>query len=121
MAVRMFRYRPICNIDFLVYSISSGRNSSFDDSDSMPTNVADILVVSHGGYIKEMVKYFVETLDCKIPGVKGHAFKVCPNCSLSKFTISLDEKTEEPTLTCITIHDKDHLIDLDLPLAKGLF
>lgn len=102
-----------------ISSISSGRNSSFDDTDGLPTTLADILVVSHGGFIKETMKYFVDTLGCKIPGMKGHALKVCPNCSISKFTITLDEDSLKPSLTCITIHDKDHLVGLDAPNAKG--
>lgn len=102
-----------------ISSISSGRNNSFDDMDGMSTTPVDILVVSHGGFIKETMKYFVDTLECKIPGMKGHALKVCPNCSISKFTITLDEDTYKPSLTCITIHDKDHLAGLDEPDSKG--
>ena len=104
-----------------ISSISSGRNSSFDEVDGLPTTAADVLVVSHGGFIKECVRYFVEILDCKIPGMKGHAMKVCPNCSISKFTITLDESSEKPSVTCITIHDKDHLIGLEMPEAKGAY
>lgn len=102
-----------------ISSISSGRNSSFDDTDGSPTTTADILVVSHGGYIKETMRYFVESLDCKIPGMKGHALKVCPNCSVSRFTISLEVESDKPSLTCIYIHDKDHLVGLDTPDTKG--
>lgn len=104
-----------------ISSISSGRNSSFDDLDGLPTTVADVLVVSHGGFIKECMRYFVETLDCKIPGMKGHALKVCPNCSISKFTITLDDSTEKPEITCVTVHDKDHLVGLEVPEAKGAY
>lgn len=104
-----------------ISSISSGRNSSFDEMDGLPTTAADVLVVSHGGFIKECVRYFVENLDCKIPGMKGHAFKVCPNCSISKFTVTIDESSEKPTICCITIHDKDHLVGLEMPEAKGAY
>ncbi|XP_052807548.1 uncharacterized protein LOC128236610 [Mya arenaria] len=104
-----------------ISSISSGRNSSFDDLEGLPLTVADILIVSHGGFIKECLRYFVDSLDCKIPGVKGHALKVCPNCSVSKFNITIDESTGHPSVTCILIHDKDHLIDLNLPPAKGTY
>lgn len=103
-----------------ISSISSGRNSSFDEHD-IPVNAADILVVSHGGFIKECLQYFVETLDCTIPGMKGHALKVCPNCSVSKFNISVDETTGRPSLTCVTIHDKDHLIGFDMAPTKAAF
>ena len=102
-------------------SISSGRNSSFDEFDSLHMSSADILVVSHGGFIKQAIFYFVETLNCKIPGNKSVAFKVCPNCSLSKFSIQVDDLTGKATLTCATLHDKDHLIGLEMPEAEGAY
>ena len=102
-------------------SISSGRNSSFDEFDSVHISSADILVVSHGGFIKQAIYYFVETLNCKIPGNKSVAFKVCPNCSMSKFSVQVDELTGKASLTCVTLHDKDHLIGLELPEAEGAY
>ena len=104
-----------------ISSISSGRNSSFDEFDSIHMNTPNILIVSHGGFIKESIRYFVETLNCKITGNKSLAFKVCPNCSISKFSVQLDEFTEKPSLTCITLHDKDHLIGLEMPEAEGQY
>lgn len=102
-----------------ISSISSGRNSSFDDTDGLPSSLADILVVSHGGFIKETLRYFVDSLDCKIPGEKSLAMKVCPNCSISRFIVSLDEDTSKSSLTCVTLHDKDHLSGLEISSAKG--
>lgn len=104
-----------------ISSISSGRNSSFDEFDSIHVNTPDILVISHGGFVKETIRYFVETLNCKITGNKSLAFKVCPNCSLSKFLVQIDEFTGKPSLTCITLHDKDHLIGLEMPEAEGQY
>lgn len=103
-----------------ISSISSGRNSSFDEFDSLHVSTPEILVVSHGGFVKESIRYFVETLNCKITG-KSLAFKVCPNCSLSKFTVQLDDFTGKPSLTCVTLHDKDHLIGLEMPDAEGCY
>ncbi|XP_069138546.1 uncharacterized protein [Argopecten irradians] len=97
-----------------VSSISSGRNSSFDDMDGLPPTVADVLIVSHGGFIKEMIRYFVENLGCKIPGGKSHALKVCANCSLSKFTVTVHNISESPTVSCISINEKDHLREVDV-------
>ena len=102
-------------------SVSSGRNSSFDDGDSLPVLIADVLVVSHGGFLKEMIKHFMEDLGCKIPGGKGHALRVSPNTGISKFTVTLSEGEEKPRLTCLSIHDKDHLLNKNLePLVPVL-
>ncbi|KAK3580673.1 hypothetical protein CHS0354_017951 [Potamilus streckersoni] len=102
-----------------VSSISSGRNSSFDDGESFPLTVADILVVSHGGFMKELIHYFVEKLGCKLPGGKCNYLQVCPNASISKFNINLDEFTGRPSLTCLIIHNKDHLAGLGVGEAEG--
>ena len=93
-------------------SVSSGRNSSFDDADVVPSMAGEVLVVSHGGLIKEMMKHFIEDLSCKVPGGKGHAMRVCPNTGVSRFTVTLGEADLRPTVTCLLIHDKDHLRSL---------
>ncbi|KAJ8315691.1 hypothetical protein KUTeg_007841 [Tegillarca granosa] len=95
-----------------VSSISSGRNSSFDDVDGVPPTIADVLVVTHGGLLKELIRHFVEDLDCKIQN-KNHALKICPNCSISKFFVTLQDVSDTPDINCILLHDRDHLLDLD--------
>lgn len=95
-----------------VSSISSGRNSSFDDVDGLPPTIADVLVVTHGGLLKELIRYFVEDLDCKIQN-KSHALKICPNCSISKFFVTLQDVSDTPDINCILLHDRDHLLDID--------
>lgn len=97
-----------------VSSISSGRNSSFDDADGLPPTMADVLIVSHGGYIKEMIRHFVDNLGCKIPGGKNHALKVCANCSLSKFTVIVHSLNESPTVSCVSFNERDHLRDVEV-------
>lgn len=95
-------------------SISSGRNSSFDEGDAPPLLLADVLAVSHGGLIKEMIIYFVEELGCKILGTRT-GYLISPfNTAISKFTITVGEDSTPPRITCITINDKDHLIEPDV-------
>ena len=105
-------------------SVSSGRNSSFDEADLIPPLAADVLVVSHGGFIKLLLTHFIEDLNCKVPGGKGHALRVCPNTGVSRFMVTLDlrggamPQGEEPgvSLTCLVINDKEHLKSLGPPL-----
>ncbi|XP_076444608.1 uncharacterized protein LOC143282745 [Babylonia areolata] len=96
-----------------ISSVSSGRNSSFDDADIVPSVTGDVLIATHGGFIKEMVSYFIEDLNCKIPGGKGHALRVCPNTGVSRFMVTLNEGERQPTVTCLLIHDKEHLKSLE--------
>lgn len=99
-------------------SVSSGRNSSFDDADIVPVVAGEVLVVSHGGLIKELMKHFIEDFNCKVPGGKGHAMRVCPNTGVSRFMVTLSELDWQPTVTCLLIHDKDHLKSLQEPLPE---
>ncbi|XP_041354977.1 fructose-2,6-bisphosphatase TIGAR-like [Gigantopelta aegis] len=102
-----------------VSSVSSGRNSSFDDTDGTPLFIAEVLVVSHGGLLKELIRHMIEDFKCRMPGGKGHALRVGPNASLSKFTITVDEVSDKPIITCLRLHDKDHLLSMDIPDAQG--
>ncbi|ESO89104.1 hypothetical protein LOTGIDRAFT_56344, partial [Lottia gigantea] len=94
-----------------ISSASSGRNNSFDESDNQQC-IADILIVSHGGFLKEFIRHFIEDLHCKIPGGKCYALRVGPNTSMSKFTVSFENGCDKPVVTCLLIHDKDHLRNL---------
>lgn len=102
-----------------ISSISSGRNS-FDDGDVIPPVIANIILVSHGGCLRELVRYFIEELDCKIPGSMGHALRVSPNTGVSKFTVTFSDTDEKPKVTCLLIHDKDHLMDNEYELDTEL-
>ena len=103
-----------------ISSVSSGRNSSFDDGE-IPLLLAEVLVVSHGGLLKELFCHFVDDLGCKIPGGRGYALQVSPNTGLSKFTVSISSGDELPRLTCLSIHDKDHLMYIDMePVGKSV-
>ncbi|KAL8586651.1 hypothetical protein ACOMHN_040159 [Nucella lapillus] len=97
-------------------SVSSGRNSSFDDTDILPAVAGDVLVVTHGGFIKELMSHFIEDLHCKVPGGKGHVLRVCPNTGVSRFMVTLGEGGSPPTVTCLLIHDKEHLKTFQEPL-----
>ncbi|GIY12028.1 fructose-2,6-bisphosphatase TIGAR [Caerostris darwini] len=83
--------------------------SSCDDADSGPTLTANILVVSHGGWLRELFRHFVEDLECSVPGGRKQALRISPNAGLSKFTVSLEEHDGHPKIICLQIHDKQHL------------
>lgn len=80
---------------------------------------ANVLVVSHGGLLREMIRHFVEDLGCAVPGGKGQALRLSPNTGLSKFTVSVDETGEDPEVICLLIHDKDHLVEGQMATVDG--
>ena len=101
-----------------ISSVSSGRNNSFDEGDVVPSLLAEVLIVAHGGLLKELVGYFIDELGCKVPGGKKNALQVSPNTGISKFTITLGSVGELPKMTCLSIHDKDHLMEEAQALEK---
>ena len=88
-------------------SISSGRNS-FDDGELSAPIIADVLLVSHGGLLKEFTSYFMQTLECKIPGGKRLSMQISPNTGISKFIVTLTDGGL-PRVTCSLFHHKEHL------------
>lgn len=88
------------------------------------STISDVLVVSHGGLIKELVKFFVEKLDCEIPGGKGNRLRICHNCSVSKFVVSVprgDDPSLQPKVTCLSINSKEHLQGMGIEFAEGKY
>ncbi len=93
-----------------ISSISSGRNNSFDDGDAPQTPIANVLVVSHGGLLQQIIGHLLDCYQCKIPGGKKFAMQTSPNTGLSRFMITIGNENELPKVICLTIHDRDHLV-----------
>ena len=100
-------------------SISSGRGS-FDETDLMLTASysPDVLLVSHGGLIREMILYFVDELGCQLPGGKEALNRTPYNTSISKFTVDLEDDSKPKSVHCVILNDKDHLIGHDLEVLE---
>lgn len=84
------------------------------DDSNYPDIDAQVLVISHGGPIREMIRYLTEVLGVSMPGGKGAALRPCPNTGFSTFFVSLEDEAGEVTVTCLNLHSKDHLLDFNL-------
>jgi len=73
--------------------------------------MANALMVSHGGAIRQLLHYFVEELVSDFPmGFCRKMALVSPNTGISKFKIFLNEQTKLPEFVqCICLHNVDHL------------
>lgn len=69
---------------------------------------SEILVVSHGALIRELIKYFAYDLKCEMPVSLDMIKQVPNNTALSKFTICVSEN-EPPKVTCHLFNDREHL------------
>jgi len=76
----------------------------------------NVLVVSHAGWIRELIGYFIDELKCN--GVPSNTFNefghppFCANTGISKFDIRLSIEGEQklgPTASCTLFQDISHL------------
>ncbi|XP_075712156.1 fructose-2,6-bisphosphatase TIGAR [Rhinoderma darwinii] len=94
---------------------SSGNQAGFQDYSDAPLD-ANILLVSHGAYMRNWIKYFVEDLHFTFPPdlKKSRELSVSPNTGISHFIISFPPgEINKPDIRCICINRHDHLADLN--------
>lgn len=131
----------------VVQSLGSVSSMDFEDPDDVAAgvhsppshggvSVANVLVVSHGGFISQLLGHFADDFDCRRPGGDAKiSVMVTPNAGLSRFLVTVSPRcsdTNDPTcssgrsvsIQCLTLHDKDHLannVDAEpLPTSEPL-
>ncbi|XP_012725653.2 probable fructose-2,6-bisphosphatase TIGAR A isoform X1 [Fundulus heteroclitus] len=72
------------------------------------------LVVTHGAYMREAVRYFVEELHCSFPSSwdQSHMFSLSPNTGICRFTLRTAKEGSKFVLLgmrCVFIHRADHI------------
>ncbi|KAJ8381767.1 hypothetical protein SKAU_G00025450 [Synaphobranchus kaupii] len=75
---------------------------------------AHALVVSHGAYMRVVVRYLLEDLHCSVPPnvEASQLFSACPNTGICRFVFSLrlaDAGPTPATVRCVFINRKEHL------------
>jgi len=102
----------------------SSRNSSFDKQRSLMKSFlhspykndfsdVDVLVVSHGAVIRELIKYFACDLQTDIGQHFDTIQEIAPNTSITRFEVTYsvhDDSSFSPNLELIDYHSKTHLI-----------
>ncbi|XP_062990471.1 fructose-2,6-bisphosphatase TIGAR [Elgaria multicarinata webbii] len=76
---------------------------------------ANILVVSHGAYMRNWIGYFISDLQCTLPSTlaKTGLSSVSPNTGISQFTVKLKmRENSKPRIHCICLNRDDHLVDI---------
>ncbi|XP_062403421.1 probable fructose-2,6-bisphosphatase TIGAR A isoform X3 [Sardina pilchardus] len=73
-----------------------------------------VLVVTHGAYMRVVVRYMVEDLHCSFhSGVdKSHAYSACPNTGLIRFIFNMkccNESAAPSDLQCLFVNQADHI------------
>ncbi|XP_034261838.2 fructose-2,6-bisphosphatase TIGAR isoform X1 [Pantherophis guttatus] len=78
--------------------------------------VANILVVSHGAYMRNWIGYFISDLQCSLPATltKAELSSVTPNTGISRFIVKLEmrESLLPPQIRCLFLNRSDHLRDM---------
>ncbi|NWR74171.1 TIGAR bisphosphatase, partial [Centropus unirufus] len=73
---------------------------------------ANILVVSHGAYMRNWLGYFVSDLNCTLPTdlTKSQLSSVSPNTGVSHFVVKLENgDLLKPEITCVCLNQDSHL------------
>ncbi|XP_015683652.1 fructose-2,6-bisphosphatase TIGAR [Protobothrops mucrosquamatus] len=74
---------------------------------------ANILVVSHGAYMRNWLGYFVSELRCTLPATltKAELSSLTPNTGISRFLVKLEVREEglQPKIHCLFLNQRDHL------------
>ncbi|XP_048789859.1 fructose-2,6-bisphosphatase TIGAR [Lagopus muta] len=89
--------------------------SSDNDGTSKLLLDANILVVSHGAYMRSWVGYFVSDLKCTLPAdlTKTQLSSVSPNTGVSHFIIKLENRSVlKPEIICVCLNQDSHLVDV---------
>ena len=75
------------------------------------SQLANVLIVSHGGVIRQLLLYFVDDLESEFPSGANRQIRfVSPNTGISKFKIVINEETKLPEFVkCICLHSTEHL------------
>lgn len=75
------------------------------------SHLANVLIVSHGGVIRQLLLYFVDDLESDFPiGANRQLRFVSPNTGISKLKIFINEETKLPEFVkCICLHSTEHL------------
>lgn len=93
----------------------SEAETSSEGSGSSTVLDANILVVSHGAYMRNWIGYFVSDLNCTLPEnlTKSQLSSVSPNTGVSHFIIKLEnENLLKPKITCVCLNQDSHLVDV---------
>ncbi|XP_043943503.1 fructose-2,6-bisphosphatase TIGAR isoform X2 [Protopterus annectens] len=103
----------------------SVQKSHLDDSnissvtqDSDVDLVAQVLVVSHGAYMRTWIKYLVDELHCTFSPdlTKSQIFSGSPNTGISNFIVSLEAENCKPDINCIYINKHEHLETVNIAI-----
>uniref|UniRef100_A0A8D0KPA2 Fructose-2,6-bisphosphatase TIGAR n=1 Tax=Salvator merianae TaxID=96440 RepID=A0A8D0KPA2_SALMN len=93
----------------------SGLESVSDPECVAEVLAANILVVSHGAYMRNWINYFISDCECTLPITfkKTELSCVSPNTGISQFTIKLEMRENiKPKIHCISLNKSDHLDEM---------
>ncbi len=76
-----------------------------------PASSVKILVVSHGGLIKELLCYLAQDRNCRMPNEKYK--QISPNTGVTRIMLKLSSDRKLLGLECLELHAKDHLHGTD--------
>lgn len=87
-----------------------------DEHQNSPQNApVHILVVTHGAYMRVVMRYMVEELHCSFHSDvdKSLIYTLCPNTGIIRyiFNVKCDESPSLFDIQCLLVNKADHITD----------
>lgn len=97
---------------------TTGSDSTLEQHND-DTNKNVVLVVTHGGFIRELIQHLRAEFNCKFPENKDrHPLSISPNTGVCKFSITHPvpgkSSSRRKEAVCTLLHDAQHLTDAAL-------
>lgn len=97
---------------------TTGSNSVLEETNDDNSNHV-VLVVTHGGFIRELIQLFRAEFNCKFPETQDHLpLNISPNTGVCKFSITNPVpgrgSSRRKEAVCTLLHDAQHLTDAAL-------
>ncbi|XP_053909911.1 LOW QUALITY PROTEIN: fructose-2,6-bisphosphatase TIGAR [Cuculus canorus] len=116
-----------CEEQFVFPWTNHCSETELNSGKSEASNVLDanILVVSHGAYMRSWLSYFISDLNCTLPInlTKSQLSSVSPNTGVSHFIVKLQNgDLLKPEIVCVCLNQDSHLVDVGAePVATKVF
>ena len=99
-----------CSTSEIIDEVQSSEHEMFEEQ-KQQSQLANVLIVSHGGVIRQLLFYFVNEFKSEFTSGSNRQLRfVSPNTGISKFKIFINEETKLPEFVkFICLHSTEHL------------
>lgn len=107
-----------CNREFEDKKQSTAESDSLSEQRNDDASKNVVLIVTHGGFIRELIRHLRAEFNCTFPVTKErYPLNISPNTAVSKFSVTHPmpgSSSRRKEAVCTLLHDAQHLTDASL-------